>query len=384
MMYALILAPARAEQVRKAVKEYGEVVYDQAGTMDSFGIRNAIQSAARVAADVLVLDIDAGPGPDLVAAVRGYRIARPYTRIFLLAPGRQPGDATVAKFVGLGVYDIIDGPVEADWGDLVARALASVPATYAHAARWHIMTGLTGEEEQVKEKVVIEQRPVGVVTIAVAGAASGLGCTHTALAISAFLARQGHNVALVEDSQNPVMQDYLKIIKAGPGRVSKAWRIKGFDVFPFAKTEVDKFIEGDGNNFIFDELLPELSTGRYEYIVRDLGTADKKRTREAFRSNLAVLVASAARWRWGDLLKIEPLSSFRLVLVAPAELDVKEIRKIPELKAYVMPYHPDPFCMPDEVLAELLRPVLPQSREKKKQFWVRFRVAAATPKRPPA
>ncbi|OIQ07827.1 hypothetical protein [Neomoorella thermoacetica] len=366
MILALILTPARAEQVRKAVKEHGEVVFDQAGVMDSLGIRNALQSAARVAADALILDIDAGSSPDLVAAVQGYRIARPYARIFLLAPGRQPGDATVARLVGLGVYDIIDGPVEADWDDLVAQALTRVPATYAQAARWHIMTGLTGEE-QVKEKVVIEQRPVGVVTIAVAGAAPGLGCTHTALGISAFLARQGYNVALVEDSQEPVMQDYLKIIKADAGRVNKAGRIKGFDVFPFAKTEVDKFIEGDGN-FIFDELLAELSAGRYGYIVRDLGVADKKRTREAFRSNLAVLVASAAKWRWGDLLKIEPLSSFRLALVAPAERDVKEIRKIPELKAYVMPHHPDPFCMPDEALAELLRPVLPRTK-KKSPFW---------------
>ncbi|KYH31336.1 ParA family protein [Neomoorella mulderi] len=366
-MYALILTPARAEQVRKAVKEHGEVVFDQAGTMDSLGIRNALQSAARVAADALILDIDAGPGPDLVAAVQGYRISRPTVRVILLAPGREPGDATVASLVGLGVYDVISGPFRDDWGDLVAQALNRVPATYAQAARWHIMTGLTGEE-QVKEKVVIEQRPVGVVTIAVAGAASGLGCTHTALAISAFLARQGHNVALVEDSQEPVMKDYLKIIKADAGRVNKARRIKRFDVFPFAKTEVDKFIEGDGNNFIFDELLPELSAGRYEYIVRDLGVADKKRTREAFRSNLAVLVASAARWRWGDLLKIEPLASFRLALVAPAEREVREIRRIPELKVYVMPHHPDPLCMPDEELAELLRPVLPQAK-KKSSFW---------------
>ncbi|AKX95201.1 hypothetical protein MOTHE_c24220 [Moorella thermoacetica] len=130
----------------------------------------------------------------------------------------------MAWLVGLGVYDIIDGPVEADWGALVAHAFTRVPATYAQAARWLIMTGLTGEE-QVKEKVVIEQRPVGVMTIAVAGAEPGLGCSHTALAISAFLARQGHDVALVEDSQNPVMQDYLKIIKADAGRVNKAGRI---------------------------------------------------------------------------------------------------------------------------------------------------------------
>ncbi|GEA16351.1 hypothetical protein E308F_25970 [Moorella sp. E308F] len=380
MILALILAPARAEQVRKAVKEHGEVVFDQAGTMDSQGIRNALQSAARVAADALILDIDAGPGPDLVAAVQGYRIARPYTTIFLLVPGRQPGDAMVASLVGLGVYDIIDGPVEADWGDLVSQALNRVPATYAQAARWHIMTGLTGEE-QVKEKIVIEQRPVGVVTIAVAGAAPGLGCTHTALAISAFLARHGHNVALVEDSQDPVMQDYLNVIAAGGGRVEGVRRVKGFDVFPVAITN----IRGEKRaSFTFDEVLPALKDGDYQYVVRDLGFVDGARIREALRSNLPVLVASAARWRWGDLLKIEPLSSFRLALVAPAERDVEEIQKMPGIKVYTIPHHPDPFNMPDEVLTELLRPVLPQAREKKKPFWVKFRVAAATPKRPSA
>lgn len=89
-----IVTPARAEQVRKAAIGHGEVVFDQAGTMDSFSIHNAFQSAARVAADVLVLDIDAAPGPDLVAAARCYCIARPHVRIIVLAPAREPGDPT--------------------------------------------------------------------------------------------------------------------------------------------------------------------------------------------------------------------------------------------------------------------------------------------------
>ncbi|KYH30780.1 hypothetical protein [Neomoorella mulderi] len=380
MILALILTPARAEQVRKAVKEHGEVVFDQTGKMDSPGIRNAFQSAARVGADTLIVDIDAGPGPDLAAALRGYRIARPYVRIILLAPGRQPGDAAVATLVGLGVYDIIDGPVEADWGDLVTQALASVPATYAQAARWHIIRGLSGEE-QVKEKVVIEQRPMGVVTIAVTGAAPGLGCTHTALAISAFLARQGHNVALVEDSQELVMLDYLNVIGAGDGRVEGARRIKGFDVFP---GDITGLTEERGTGFIFDRVLPALREGNYQYVVRDLGFVDSTRIREALRSNLAVLVASAARWRWGDLVKVENLSSFRLALVAPGGREAKEVQKIPEVKAYVIPYQPDPFNIPGESHAELLQPVLPRSRQEKKLFWVRFRVAAATSKRPSA
>ncbi|MCL4439445.1 MAG: hypothetical protein M1609_02295 [Firmicutes bacterium] len=38
MMYALILTSARGEQVRKAVKEHGEVVFDQTGVMDSLSV----------------------------------------------------------------------------------------------------------------------------------------------------------------------------------------------------------------------------------------------------------------------------------------------------------------------------------------------------------
>ncbi|GFN21958.1 hypothetical protein [Thermanaeromonas sp. C210] len=207
MIYALLVTPARAEQVRKAAIGHGEVVFDQAGTMDSFSIHNAFQSAARVAADVLVLDIDAAPGPDLVAAARCYRIARPHVRIIVLAPAREPGDPTVAGLVGLGIYDIVAAPIEADWEALVGKALVGPPATYAQAARWHVMPGPDGDEH-VKERVIIEERPAGAVTIAVMGAAPGLGCTHTALAISAFLARQGYKVALVEDSQRFALDQF--------------------------------------------------------------------------------------------------------------------------------------------------------------------------------
>ncbi|APC08580.1 hypothetical protein [Neomoorella thermoacetica] len=384
MILALILTPARAEQVRKAVKEHGEVVFYQAGVMDSPGIRNVLQSAARVAADALVLDIDAGPGPDLVAAVQGYRIARPSVRVILLAPGREPGDATVAALVGLGVYDIIGSPAEAEWGDLVTQALVGGPATYAQAARWHVATGppaVQGKVARERERVVIEERLIGGVTITVTGAAPGLGCTHTALAISAFLARQGHQVALVEDSQSPVLRDYLNVTGASDGRVEGARTIKGFDVFPGDITGVD---EERGTGFIFDRVLPVLREGNYQYVVRDLGFVDSARVREALRSNLAVLVASAARWRWGDLVKVENLSSFRLALVAPGGRETKEVQKIPEVKAYVIPYQPDPFNIHGESLAELLQPVLPRSRQKKKPFWVRFRVAAATTKQPSA
>lgn len=54
----------------------------------------ALEEAARVPADLLLLDIETGPG--LGPAVLRYRLARSQTRIVLLAAGKVPGDAEVA------------------------------------------------------------------------------------------------------------------------------------------------------------------------------------------------------------------------------------------------------------------------------------------------
>lgn len=368
----LILTPARADKVREAIRAHGNVVFDHAGVMDSLGIRNVLQSAARVAADVLVLDLDVAPGPDLVAAVQGYRIARPHTRIIAMAPAREPGDPTVAELVGLGVYDIVAGPVEADWGALVGQVLAGPPATYAQAARWHVMPQLTGGE-RVREKVVIEERPAGAVTIAVVGAAPGLGCTHTALAISAFLARKGLKVALVEDSQRIVLDCYLGAVKAAKGSTKGARRVGGFDVFAHPLSR-DGFVFGRSDakltGFLFDLLLPDLRVEKYEYIVRDLGYWEKERDREALRATLPILVASGARWRIRDFEAVKSIGSYRIALIDPPGDVFRGVEgAIPD--TYRLPYASDPLKMPDEPLADLLSTVLPRAKNPSREsLWV--------------
>ncbi len=64
-----------------------------------------LAEAARVPADTLVLDVATGSG--LGPAVLRYRLARPQTRIVLLALGCSPGDPEVARVVQGGVYDVV-------------------------------------------------------------------------------------------------------------------------------------------------------------------------------------------------------------------------------------------------------------------------------------
>lgn len=370
-MFALILTLVRADRVREAIKAHGNVVFDHAGLIDSLGIRNVLQSAARVAADALILDLDVAPGPDLVPAVQGYRIARPHTRIIVLAPGREPGDPTVAGLVGLGIYDILSASPDTDWGALVGQALAGPSATYAQAARWHVIPGLAGGE-QVKEKVVIQERPAGAVTIAVIGAAPGLGCTHTALAISAFLVRRGHKVALVEDSQRFALDQYLHAVKAAEGNIKGSKRVNGIDIFAYLLTQdgfFSEFIDPKPTGLLFDRVLPDLRLGQYDYIIRDLGYWEKDRDREALRATLPILVASAARWRIRDFEMVESIGSYRIALIEPPEEMLKWVKgAIPA--TYKLPYAPDPFKVPDEPLIALLEPVLPRAKNfPQKSLW---------------
>lgn len=161
----------------------------------------AMDETVRVPVDLLLLDINTGPG--LGPAVLRYRLARRDTRIVLLAPGRKPGDAEVASVVQAGVYDVVTEL------EKLAAVLDRPPADLAAAALW-LDPALAPEaaKEQVKEvvierRVAISQRPV---LIAVAGVAPGVGTTTLACTLAGYLARRGYRTVLVEAGENPSLE----------------------------------------------------------------------------------------------------------------------------------------------------------------------------------
>jgi len=154
----------------------------------------ALEDAARVPADLLLLDINTGPG--LGPAVLRYRLARPKTRIILLAPGKAPGDTEVAAVVQTGVYDVVTNL------DDLKTVLERPQAELATAALWldPSLAPSVSSREQVRERIVerrvaVSQRPVLIV---VAGVASGVGTTTVAFALAGYLARRGHQTVLAE------------------------------------------------------------------------------------------------------------------------------------------------------------------------------------------
>ena len=201
----------------------------------------ALAEAARTLQEVLVLDVAVGPGLGL-ALVR-YRIARPVTRVVVLAAGREPGDPDVGALVAAGVYDVC-----ADAAGLAA-VLARAPATIADAVAW-LPRGLSPEAAESKVVTRTVERRVAVgshpVTVLVAGVAGGVGTTTVACAIAGYTARLGHDTALVG------IGPYGVLGMEGQGGT---WR-PHLDTFPCA--------EGVGDL---------VRSRRYPYIVVDAGVA---------------------------------------------------------------------------------------------------------------
>ncbi|WP_160044477.1 MULTISPECIES: protein kinase domain-containing protein [Paenibacillus] len=126
--------------------------------------------------------------------------------------------------------------------------------------------------------------------IAVMGASGGTGTTHTAIAISHFLARGRGKVALIEmNVRSPAFRRIQQIVdgdrSGSPG--SRKFEVQGVDYWrQTARSDVISLLSGS-----------------YDYVVIDLGTyRERERLEEFLRADVPVIVASGAEWRQQDIL----------------------------------------------------------------------------------
>ena len=150
MLVSFIALGETAEKIKESIGQIGEVVFEYIGKLDGEKIKDVFYSASRVPSDVLVVDLKALDEKEAVPALQGFRIARPTTRVAVIVHDRKPGDILVSSIVSLGIYDIIAGGKDTDWGEAVKKVLLSPPAAYTQAARWH--TGQLDISLQAEEK----------------------------------------------------------------------------------------------------------------------------------------------------------------------------------------------------------------------------------------
>jgi hypothetical protein len=349
-----------SEKIKDILESGEDIVFKHIGKLDSESVKDVFYSASRISSEAILVDIDVFPGKEIVSALQSFRISRPNTRVIIIAPERKPGDEIISSIVGLGIYDIVAEVKDLDWNEIINNVLLSTPATYSQAARWH--TGqFVSDGGRNRERVVIEERPSGVIVIAVAGAAHGLGCTHTAFSLASFLSRSGYSVAVIEDNQRPAFSYFINVLKAKEGKVKDSHVIHGIDIFALNESK-------DRGDWNFDTLVKEIKAGQYEYVIRDLGVLDSSRIREMYRADEAFIVASAAKWRWNECMdKLD--NEFSIIFPLASNSDVDEFSFYTYIKGTAFPYCPNPFSKDnDSVILKLLDPVLPNRRKKRALF----------------
>lgn len=233
----------------------------------------AVDEAARAPVDVLLLDIDTGPG--LGPAVLRFRLSRKDARVVLLAIGRTPGDAEVAQVCQSGVYDIVTEPETLDLvlaspaRDLSAAALWLDPSLGAAA-----QSSRQARIIEVEKRVPMVQRPI---LIAVTGVAPGVGTTTMACAIAGYLAGAGHKTAMVVPPPPEDMPHERNRIVPGDSHLAP---VPGLEYFA----------HGDPEGIV--------KLRRHEYIVADTPPGSPTTLEEMDADALIVMLPPISRVNW--------------------------------------------------------------------------------------
>lgn len=197
-----ILAPAVAGAIRPVLVTH-TVGHVSTRERDAQAILTELAAVAQMPADVLLLDVDAGPAEPLLQGLRQYRTSRPQVRVIALAPSRKPGDQLVSALVSLGVYDVLAPGAPGELGREIEKALSGLPATYAEAARWHGAPALRPEQRressraQERWRVLRTGKRSQLLSIATTSAAAD--ATDLAWHLAQHLAGQGVLTALLLD-----------------------------------------------------------------------------------------------------------------------------------------------------------------------------------------
>lgn len=186
------------------------------------------------------------------------------------------------------------------------------------------------------------------VVIAMAGASSGVGTTHTAITLANAMFRNGSRVAIAElEPKSASFQRISTMINSRDKDLStiRQFRFAGVQyVRAPARTE-----------------LISLLAGNYDYVICDLGSSRKKELIEEFiRADLAVVVGSGAEWRQDDLVQFMDISSEMpgrnlvcCIPLATSSIIRRLKRKLGIQRVYAIPLEPDPFEPGEETVKAL-------------------------------
>lgn len=220
------------------------------------------------------------------------------------------------------------------------------------------------------EKVYEKDKFLDTILIGVAGASSGIGCTHTAISIAYFLSKldKEFNIAVLEVNRK---SDFIKIKDDYPQALNE---------FSFVYEDIDFYT----NKTSLTQILSLRSKKQYNYIILDFGKIKDVKDNalicndnysEFLRSSVPILVCGSKPWQIDDikiaLYKNKESNDFesdnwKLLFNFVDDEILYNIKNDFDWDIYMMPFCPKLFSHYNELdntFLELLSTVIPKVKE---------------------
>ncbi|MFF2911246.1 serine/threonine-protein kinase [Paenibacillus sp. NPDC057934] len=242
-----------------------------------------------------------------------------------------------------GLESRLPGVVPPEFIPILRRLLRQRPEErYPSASSVLEALALLNPSDRTRVEETLEcltSRVTDAVVVSLAGTSSGLGTTHTSLAIAVRLSKYGRT-AWVDGSPDGVVFQNLYALVQGQEHVPT-----GMNAVPsFVWNNVHYWSCPGKENSRFPE-------GSYSFIVLDLGTLSEEGALEEFnQSDVPLLIASGADWRLGELLhwlrrsRLEPQKGWKVGLPLAGDNAAVLLQKaLGTAEVYALPLQHDPF-----------------------------------------
>ncbi|OAB38437.1 hypothetical protein [Paenibacillus glacialis] len=389
-MKAVIVSEKVSMYVRQAIGNV-DVSFEKVGLFTETEFLTYSQSAAQINIQTFITDADCTDPKSFIEGINRYRTIRYNTRIIVIALDRYEDDATIHQLADMGIEVITTSP--GTNGKSIIPALkrlipdqvnANTPEQdletsdfemqrikdkiYRYTSKLQTSSYFDSADIMkmdlpdlpIQERIIVQDRIIGTISVAVMGVESKIGSTHQSILIANYLQRKGYSVAIVEASQS---NDFNSIEFTYEGMRNNVNHSTNFSIEGVQYYKSNSQME-----------MSSLVASGYDYLILDIGNyEDSDWSVEFYRANVQIVVGAGSEWRQPKIKQFRELhkhmdqSNWSYCIPIIEKLGINDIRKaLPGNQVFRIPSHADPYKSQNDTDSMLNKILQKYMGEKKK------------------
>lgn len=387
-MNAIIVSSKATLFVQEAVG-HTDISYQKAGYFNNMEFLEFCESVAKINIRAFITDVDCTDPQTFMRGILQYQKLRRSTQIIVIALDRYEDDGIVHQLADMGIDVVTTSPgtkpssivpalrnllpdaenqgQTVEWDSPETEMERVKEKIYRYTSKLKISGNYDGSDVMdlelpdvpVQEKIVLKDRIIGTIIVAVMGVESKVGSTHHSILIANYLKRKGYSVGLVEANDS---DDFTRIENAYEGTQgyksnSPKFNIEGVEYYKNSKHDISAF-----------------TNAGHDYLILDIGSFEESEwSKEFFRASAHIVIGAGSEWRqdkikrFRDLHKKIDQSNWVYCIPFVENISIKDIRKdLPGNQVFRIPPHPDPYKNQgdtDSVLYKILKTYMGDSKK---------------------